>query len=504
MTPPDLPASESATERASDLAADLAALTRARVVVVGDAMLDRFLYGAVERISPEAPIPVLRIEREVAMLGGAGNVLRNLTALGVAAELIAVVGDDAPGREVAALAAAEAGERCRLLIQTDRPTTIKERHIAGGQQLLRTDRESTVPVDPATAKALVAAARNALADPAVGALILSDYGKGALSPEVIAELIAATRQAGRPVVADPKGRDFAIYRGASVLTPNRRELALATGLPTDDDAQVVAAGRAVADQAGIAYVLATRSEKGMSLVGGTGKDAAVHHLPAAAREVFDVSGAGDTVAAVLAAALAAGCDVVRAARLANIAAGIVVGKLGTAVAYPGEILRAHHATDLLAAEAKVVDAAGMCEQASRWRRAGLTVGFTNGCFDLLHPGHVSLLRQARAACDRLVVGLNSDASTRRLKGDGRPVQAEAARAAVLASLADTDLVVVFGEDTPLKLIEALLPDVLVKGADYTAEQVVGAEAVRRAGGRVLLAKLVPGQSTTGTIAKLNA
>jgi D-beta-D-heptose 7-phosphate kinase/D-beta-D-heptose 1-phosphate adenosyltransferase len=230
----------------------------------------------------------------------------------------------------------------------------------------------------------------------------------------------------------------------------------------------------------------------------------VHHLPAAAREVFDVSGAGDTVAAVLAAALAAGCDVARAARLANIAAGIVVGKLGTAVAYPGEILRAHHATDLLAAEAKVVDAAGMCEQASRWRRAGLTVGFTNGCFDLLHPGHVSLLRQARAACDRLVVGLNSDASTRRLKGDGRPVQAEAARAAVLASLADTDLVVVFGEDTPLKLIEALLPDVLVKGADYTAEQVVGAEAVRRAGGRVLLAKLVPGQSTTGTIAKLNA
>ena len=502
MTSPDYPT----TDLATDLAADIEALSRARVVVVGDAMLDRFLYGAVERISPEAPIPVLRIEREVAMLGGAGNVLRNLAALGVAAELIAVVGDDAAGREVAALAAAEAGEGCRLLIQTDRPTTIKERHIAGGQQLLRTDRESTVPMDPATAKTLVAAAHAALTDPAVGALILSDYGKGVLSPEVIGALIAAARAANRPVVVDPKGRDFAIYRGATVITPNRRELHLATGLPTDDDAQVVAAGRAVADQAGIAHVLATRSEKGMTLVSAVGVSAdggAVHHFPAAAREVFDVSGAGDTVAAVLAAALAAGCDVVRAAHLANIAAGIVVGKLGTAVAYPGEILRAHHATDLLAAEAKVADAAGMLDQAARWRRAGLTVGFTNGCFDLLHPGHVSLLRQARAACDRLVVGLNSDASTRRLKGDDRPVQAEAARAAVLASLADTDLVVIFGEDTPLKLIEALVPDVLVKGADYTAEQVVGAEVVRRAGGRVLLAKLVPGQSTTGTIAKLN-
>jgi len=507
MTSPDHPT----TVLANDLAADLEALTQARVVVVGDAMLDRYLYGAVERISPEAPIPVLRIEREVAMLGGAGNVLRNLTALGAAAELIAVIGDDVPGREVAAMAAAEAGEGCRLLIQTDRPTTIKERHIAGGQQLLRTDRESTVPVDRVTAAALLAAARAALAEPAVGALILSDYGKGVLTPDVMAALIEAARKAGRPVVVDPKGRDFAIYRGASVITPNRRELALATGLPTDDDDQVVAAGRAVADRAGIAHVLATRSEKGMTLVSAGGAEgsggsggAGVHHLAAAAREVFDVSGAGDTVVAVLAAALAAGCDVVRAARLANIAAGIVVGKLGTAVAYPGEILRAHHATDLLAAEAKVVDATGMRDQAARWRRAGLTVGFTNGCFDLLHPGHVSLLRQARAACDRLVVGLNSDASAHRLKGAGRPVQAEVARAAVLASLADTDLVVVFGEDTPLKLIEDLVPDVLVKGADYTAEQVVGADVVRRAGGRVLLAKLVPGHSTTGIIAKLNA
>ena len=485
---------------AADLAADLEALSGGRVIVVGDVMLDRFAYGAVERISPEAPIPVMQIEREAAMLGGAGNVLRNLTALGVAADLIAVVGDDLAGREVAALGAAEAGAHCQILTQADRPTTIKERFVAAGQQLLRADRESARPLAPAVAAQIVSAARAALADPAVGAMILSDYGKGTLQPATIAALIAAAHEAGRPVVVDPKGRDFTVYSGADVITPNRRELHLATGLPVDDDDQVGAACRALIEHAGVANVLATRSERGMTLLRS---DTPAQHFPAAAREVFDVSGAGDTVVAALAAALATGCDLARGARLANVAAGVVVGKLGTAVAHPGDILRAHHAADLVAAEAKVVDTAGMLEHAARWRRRGLTLGFTNGCFDLLHPGHVSLLRQARAACDRLVVGMNSDASVGRLKGAGRPVQPEAARAAVLASLADVDLVAVFGEDTPLKLIEALGPDVLVKGADYTAEQVVGADVVRQRGGRVVLADLMPGYSTTGTIAKLN-
>lgn len=487
------------TNPATDFGADLGALVHARVVVVGDVMLDRFAYGAVERISPEAPIPILRIEREATMLGGAGNVLRNLTALGVTADIIAVVGDDAAGREVAALGTAEAGERCHLLTQADRPTTIKERFIAAGQQLLRTDRESAQPLAPAVAAQIVTTARMALADPAVGAMILSDYGKGTLPPATIAALIAAAHEAGRPVVVDPKGRDFTIYRGAHVIKPNRRELREATGLPTDDDDQMVAACRALMDHSGIANVLATRSERGMTLLQSK---TPAQHFPAAAREVFDVSGAGDTVVAVLAAALAAGCDLGRGAQLANIAAGVVVGKLGTAVAYPGDIQRAHNVADLLTAEAKVVDAAAMLEHTARWRRRGLALGFTNGCFDLLHPGHVSLLRQARAACDRLVVGLNSDASVGRLKGAGRPVQPEAARAAVLASLADVDLVVVFGEDTPLKLIGTLGPDVLVKGADYTAEQIAGADVVRQRGGRVVLAELVPGYTTTGTIAKL--
>jgi len=484
----------------TDLAGWLDAIAAARVLAVGDVMLDRFLYGTVERISPEGPIPVFRIDREVVMLGGAGNVLRNLAALGVACGFVAVVGDDAAGQEVRSLAAREAANGCDLLVRPERSTTIKERYIAAGQQLLRADREWTEPLTEPAREALGAALRRALAaDPPPAALVISDYGKGALDAATLGRLIAAARERRLPVVVDPKGRDYAVYRGATVVTPNSRELQEATGLPTGDDAAVVAACRALIERAGVGAVLATRSERGMSLVTSQG---AARHLPAAGREVFDVSGAGDTVAAALAAALAAGADLETAARLANVAAGIVVGKLGTAVAHPREILRTLHASDLLEAEAKLVDLEDAQAQAARWRQSGFRIGFTNGCFDLLHPGHVSLLRQARAACDRLVVGLNSDASVRRLKGTGRPVQGEAARAAVLASMASVDLLVVFAEDTPLKLIEALRPDVLVKGADYSRDQVVGADIVERYGGRVLLAELEQGHSTTATIRRL--
>jgi D-beta-D-heptose 7-phosphate kinase/D-beta-D-heptose 1-phosphate adenosyltransferase len=283
------------------------------------------------------------------------------------------------------------------------------------------------------------------------------------------------------------------------VTPNRRELQEASGLATGDDAAVVAAARKVVAEAGLGALLATRSEQGMTLVSAGG---AVHHLKAEAREVYDVSGAGDTVVAAFAAGLGAGLAPVAAAQLANVAAAIVVGKLGTAVARPGEILHALHASELLAAEAKVADLESLVTQVAQWRQAGLKVGFTNGCFDLLHPGHVALLEQARAACDRLIVGLNSDASVRRLKGAARPVQGEAARAAVLASLASVNRVVIFGDDTPLALIAALRPDVLVKGADYSLEQVVGADLVQGYGGRVVLADLTPGHSTTATIERL--
>ena len=461
-----------------DLTAGLQSLAAARVVVVGDAMLDRFVYGQVERISPEGPIPILRIARDAAMPGGAGNVARNLAALGVGTSLLAVIGDDAAGRELHALTAAEDGVESGLLVEPGRPTSIKERYIAGGQQLLRADRESLDDLAAATAAALMAAAETALQT--AGALVLSDYGKGVLQPDRLRALIDAAQAAGKPVVVDPKGGDYAVR-------------------PVESEAEIDAACRALIADCGLGAVLATRSQEGMTLV-ADGQPA--QHLTAEAREVFDVSGAGDTVAAVVAAGLAAGMALADAARLANVAAGVVVGKVGTAAATPDELRSALHAAAFMAAETKVVGREALLASVRRWRDGGLTVGFTNGCFDLLHPGHVHLLHQARAACDRLVVGLNSDASVGRLTGPARPVQSEAARATVLASLGDVDRVAIFDEDTPLALIEAIEPDVLVKGADYTLEQVVGADVVQRHGGRVLLAELAPGHSTSATIRKL--
>ncbi len=481
---------------ASSLAAALDRLAGARVVVVGDAMLDRFIYGEVERISPEAPIPVLRETRATAMAGGAGNVARNIGALGAATDFVSLIGDDEAGRELKAMLAAEPGVTPILEILGGHLTTVKTRYIAGHQQMLRADRERIDGVPAALQQKIAAGAQHAIAK--AGALVLSDYGKGALAPHGATDLIAFARKAGVPVVVDPKGTDFSRYRGATVVTPNRKELQAATGMATGSDEEIIAAARKIISDCGIDYVLATRSADGMSLIGAS----EAHHLAAEAREVFDVSGAGDTVVAAVAAGIAAGVPLLEAAKLANVAAGIVVAKVGTAVARRAEILDALHTGDLMRGERKLAELPAALDQVARWRRQGLKVGFTNGCFDLLHPGHVSLLEQSRGACDRLIIGLNSDASVQRLKGPSRPVQSEAARAVMLGSLATVDMVVIFGEDTPLKLIEALRPDVLVKGADYALKDVVGGDLVQSYGGKVVLAELVPGQSTTATISRM--
>lgn len=467
------------------------------VLCVGDAMLDRFIYGGVDRISPEAPIPVMRVEREESMLGGAGNVVRNLAALGCQVRFSAVIGDDAAGKDVQQLLGQVGDDLSGLIVETSRPTTIKSRFVAGVQQLLRADRETTRPLADDSYAALLRDCSATL--PRMGALVLSDYGKGVLTEAVLSTLITAARAAGVPIVVDPKGNNYRKYRGATVLTPNRKELEEATAMPTNGDDAIVAAARKLVTECEIGAVLVTRSQDGMTLVT---QDGHVDHLPAEAREVFDVSGAGDTVVATLAAALSAGISLLDGARLANVAAGLVVGKVGTAVAHAHEIVHTLRHGDLVAGESKILDWDMAAEQVERWRRRGLSVGFTNGCFDLLHPGHISLLTQARNGCDRLVVGLNTDASIKRLKGETRPVQAEMARATVLASLAAVDMVVLFGEDTPLELIRCLKPNLLVKGADYTVETVVGAADVQSWGGRVLLADLVPGQSTTNAIRKM--
>ncbi len=472
-----------------------ASFKNARVLVVGDVMLDRFVYARVSRISPEAPVPVLAIEREAASLGGAGNVARNVASLGGRATLIGGRSEDAAGDHISELLARESAIEDALVVLEDARTTEKIRYIADQQQVMRADREAPWP-DSVNDMAL-AAAREAIAHHDV--LVISDYAKGFLPPVLVQGLIALARSHGKPVIVDPKGVELAQYEGATVITPNKSEAGLATGMKTGSDADVAAAAQTLLTRLpGLGAVLVTRGPDGLSLV-ERGKDAV--HVPSRARDVFDVSGAGDTVVAALALSLAAKGDLPSAARLSNIAAGIAVTKVGTAAVTATEIAAELQSRQMESVEKKIVSLEQALEKLALWRAEGRKIGFTNGCFDLVHPGHISLLTQARARCDRLVVGLNADASVRRLKGDGRPVQDETARAVVLASLAAVDLVVIFNEDTPESLIRQIRPDILVKGADYKRENIVGADFVASYGGDVMLAELVPDRSTSDLIGR---
>lgn len=471
------------------------------MLVLGDVMLDRYVLGEVRRISPEAPIPVLRATRRREVAGGAGNVAVNAASLGARAILVGLAGADADG---AALAALFAETRVTPRLVPGRRTTVKTRFIAGGHQLLRVDEEEPDPATPAAETALLAAFRDALG--AADVAVLSDYAKGVLTDRVLAGAIEAARAAGVPVVADPKRLTFEAYAGVTVLTPNLLEAARATGLPVESDAQAAAAAAVALAQSGAGALLLKRADRGLTLV-RPGADPL--HIPTRAVEVADVSGAGDTLVTGFALMLACAAPMAEAAALANAAAGVVVGKHGTAAVTPQELAAAlHHpgqiASGLQAIDDKVVELDAALQQIATWREQGLRVGFTNGCFDLIHPGHVRLLARARDLCDRLVVGLNSDASVQRLKGPDRPVQNETARATVMASMASADLVVLFAEDTPERLIEAIRPDVLIKGADYRIDQVVGADFVLAHGGQVELIPLEQGHSTSATIRRISA
>jgi len=451
----------------------------------------------VDRISPEAPIPILQIRHESNMLGGAGNVVRNIVGLGGNASLAAAIGNDAMGKKVSKLLE-QNGLKCNSLVTVpNRATGIKTRYLAGTQQLLRTDQESIGPIDAVTARKVISAAKRALKT--CGAVIISDYGKGVLIPDVIESIIDAARSKGIPVIVDPKGREYWRYQGATLVTPNRAELAEAVGHPVTVESDIVDAAMSLVVDYDLKAVLVTRSQDGMSLVTADGE---VTHLPAEALEVFDVSGAGDTVVATIAAVIASGASMVDAAKIANVAAGIVVGKVGTATAYAADVVAALQQQQLGNTDLKICNDEQLADKVAIWRQSGLRIGFTNGCFDLLHPGHVSLLQQARNTCDRLIVGLNTDKSVRKLKGDSRPVQNEQARSTVLSSLSSVDAVTLFGEQTPIKLIKSIKPDVLIKGSDYTVDQVVGGDAVMKYGGEVFLADIEVGHSTTNTIKKL--
>lgn len=481
----------------TDLLNTLEKLPSHPVLVVGDVMLDRFMYGQVDRISPEAPIPVMRFLREASMLGGAGNVVRNLVSLGQKAELIGVIGHDSPGFEVAKLLSQDEHIVPHLLTDSSRPTTVKTRFVAGVQQIMRCDTERADPLSAEQESQISMRVRVAL--PNVNAIVLSDYAKGVLTNKILREVIELGKQFGKPVVIDPKGRDYSRYADVDVITPNRKELAEASGMTIKSVEDAIIAATQLIEQFRFGAVLAKLGGDGVCLVR---KGEAPVHYKASAREVYDVSGAGDTVIAAFVTALAAGLPLTAAAYLSNEAGSLVVSKIGTATVTADELIHAMRQSETQEVDSKVLSLAGALEAVERWRRQGLSVGFTNGCFDLIHPGHISLLQQARRACDRLVVGLNSDASVKRLKGNERPVQNEKARATVLATLSPVDLVIIFGEDTPLELIKTLRPNVLIKGADYTKDKVVGAKEVESWGGQVVLAKLEEGQSTTNTIKKM--
>jgi D-beta-D-heptose 7-phosphate kinase/D-beta-D-heptose 1-phosphate adenosyltransferase len=469
----------------------------ARVIVLGDVMLDRFIYGSVERISPEAPVPVVHVERFQDMPGGAANVARNIAALGAHATLLGVVGDDPWASDLRMQLAASPTIDARLITDGSRPTSVKMRYVADGQQVMRADRESRTSLSPAVERQLLEAFTASLRDAHV--IVLSDYAKGVVSDSVARAAIDIARRAGKIVIVDPKSKNFARYQGATVLTPNRLELQQACGQECLTGAEILAGARRILDQHICDCMIVTRGKDGMSVIGANDLTA---HLPTVARQVFDVSGAGDTVVAAIALGLAAGGEMVQAASLANIAAGIVVGKRGTATVSTGEVIAALTPFDGHTDPQKIFSLESVQQLARAWREQGLRIAFTNGCFDLLHPGHISLLEQARRSADRLIVGLNADISIRRLKGPHRPVQSEVARATVLAAVKSVDAVVIFAEDTPINLIETLEPDVLVKGADYTVATIVGADIVLRRGGEVILAELLTGHSTSDTVKRV--
>ncbi len=462
----------------------LVRMNTTRIVVVGDIMLDRFIHGTVDRISPEAPVPVLNLKGEHNMPGGAANVARNLAHLGVDVTLIGLVGKDTNADTLALAIAEEPAITYRPLAIQNRMTTVKTRFTASGQQILRVDEETNQPVLQNTYKRLLKMVERALKN--ADALILSDYNKGIIDHSTAQAMIELANDAGVQVIADPKKTDPTVFKGASLMTPNLSEFKAMVPLATNTTADIAFAAKSLVKSNKMDAILVTMGPEGMMYVE---KNAPPQHITSIAKSVYDVSGAGDTVIASFTAALAAGASPINAMSLANTAAGLVVGKSGTATTMLGEILAE-------TAPRYAKDESDVLALVNIWRDTSMKIGFTNGCFDVLHPGHLRVLEKAAATCDRLVVGLNSDASTRKLKGPSRPLQHEGRRAAVLAALPMVDAVIVFNTPTPAQVIKNITPDVLIKGGDYNADEIVGAKHVNDHGGKVVIVPTRAGFSTT--------
>ncbi|MFC1608442.1 D-glycero-beta-D-manno-heptose 1-phosphate adenylyltransferase [Candidatus Latescibacterota bacterium] len=463
-------------------------VTTASVIVVGDIMLDEYIIGDSDRISPEAPEPIITEQERRYVPGGAANVALNITALGAQVRLSGVIGDDHDGTMLRSVITESGVDDSGILTVLGYPTTRKTRLIARGNQVLRVDRESTTPVDGSIEKDIL----ERITSLPEKVVIVSDYAKGIITPG----LIAGLTKSGKKVVVDPKSPNFSLYRGAYLVTPNLAELSRSAGvqsLPFDD---VEKAGRDLIQSCGIENLLVTLGPEGMLLIE---RDAPAHHIHSRAREVYDVTGAGDTVIATVASAIAADVPLLDACDVANIAAGIVVGKHFTAATTPEEIMEYAFGPS---ASGKIVTLKTLLSRIDELKKAGSTIVFTNGCFDLLHMGHITYLNDARGLGDALIVGINTDRSVRELKGDQRPIIPEQERSHMLAALENVDYVILFDEDTPHDLISAIKPDILVKGADYTKEKVVGHDIVESYGGTVALIPLVENMSTSALINRI--
>jgi len=465
------------------------------VLVVGDLMLDRYIWGNVARISPEAPVPVVRANHQNESPGGAANVAMNIVGLGGKATLFGFVGEDADGSTLEKHLRV-AGIESKMTPLPGHPTTTKLRVLCGKQQMLRLDMEEIDGYPVNVHNALIEKIESAI--PSADAVVLSDYAKGVLTEDVCQHAIRAARRGGIPVLVDPKQHNFARYRGATTICPNLAELSVAAGIGLQNLDSVLAAGQRLTKELDLDCLTATMSEKGIAVLRENTKFLA----PTVARQVFDVSGAGDTVIATLALAIASGLEMETAVQIANVAAGIAVSKVGTVPVNRDELLMNLMPDIALSAKEKVLSLEQLKVRTSAWRSAGQSIVFTNGCFDLLHIGHIALLEDSRREGDRLIVAINSDASVRGLKGASRPIMGERERARILAALTAVDAVVVFEDPTPLALIEVLRPDVIVKGGDYSEETVVGAKEVRSWGGRVKIVPTIAGFSTTELIARV--
>ncbi len=463
------------------------------ILVIGDLMIDHYLWGGCERISPEAPVQVVDIVRETTVLGGAGNVINNLVALGAEVRIAGVIGDDENGEELCSMLETIGVKSEGLVKQPNRKTSKKSRIIASNQQILRYDKESKEPIDPTSETELLFLVESIVSESDI--LILSDYGKGVITDRVASGVIAAARAAGKKVLVDPKGKDYSKYRGAYLLTPNKKEASEATGIVIKDDASLKKALLNLKERCDLECSMITLSEDGIAIY-----DDSMRRFPTVAKEVYDVTGAGDTVIASLSYALSSGLSIDEAAPFANHAAAVVVGKIGSATVSLEEIESYESSLHQSTSDMHIKTKEEIYALSDRLKKEGKKIVFTNGCFDILHVGHVKYLQEAKSYGDVLIVGLNSDSSVRELKGPTRPVNPETDRAYILAALEAVDYVVIFCEETPYDLIRNIAPDILVKGGDYEGKKVVGSEFA----GELRLVNFVDGKSTTATIERIHS